>query len=78
MGFASAVARAATARQVVAFAAAFAPRDLLMVGAYRKGGDPAVDEAVARMPAIEAFLRQPPTERADPAETLRRLVAAAG
>ena len=70
--------RAAAAKVRRLLAAHESARDLLMVGAYRKGGDPAVDEAVARMPAIEAFLRQPPTERADPAETLRRLVAAAG
>ena len=33
-------------------------RDLLAVGAYKPGGDRALDQAVARMPAIEAFLRQ--------------------
>ena len=33
-------------------------RDLLAVGAYRPGGDRALDLAVQRMPAIEAYLRQ--------------------
>jgi type III secretion protein N (ATPase) len=35
-----------------------AKRDLLAIGAYQKGGDPDLDDAVARMPLIEAFLRQ--------------------
>lgn len=34
-------------------------RDLVQLGAHRPGADPAVDEAVARWPALEAFLRQP-------------------
>ena len=33
-------------------------RDLLAVGAYKPGGDAALDAAVARQPAIEAYLRQ--------------------
>lgn len=33
-------------------------RDLLAVGAYKPGGDRALDRAVARMPAIDGFLRQ--------------------
>ena len=33
-------------------------RDLIVIGAYKAGGDRALDEAVARQPAIEAFLRQ--------------------
>lgn len=32
--------------------------DLLAVGAYRKGAVPQMDEALDRMPALEAFLRQ--------------------
>ncbi|MBP6843972.1 MAG: EscN/YscN/HrcN family type III secretion system ATPase, partial [Kofleriaceae bacterium] len=34
-------------------------RDLLAVGAYKPGGDRALDQAVARMPGIDAFLQQP-------------------
>lgn len=34
-------------------------RDLLAVGAYKPGGDRALDLAVARMPAIDGFLQQP-------------------
>ena len=33
-------------------------RDLLSVGAYKPGSDPALDEAVAYQPELEAWLRQ--------------------
>jgi len=32
--------------------------DLLAIGAYKRGSLPRLDEALARMPALEAFLRQ--------------------
>jgi type III secretion protein N (ATPase) len=35
---------------------------LLQLGEYRKGTDTQADEAIARMPAIREFLRQPPEE----------------
>jgi flagellar biosynthesis/type III secretory pathway ATPase len=35
-----------------------AHRDLVALGAYAAGADPRVDAAIARMPAIERFLRQ--------------------
>ncbi|MBV1776976.1 flagellar protein export ATPase FliI [Burkholderiaceae bacterium DAT-1] len=38
-------------------------RDLISVGAYVKGSDPLLDEAIARMPAIQAFLQQGMHER---------------
>ena len=44
-------------------------RDLIAVGAYRSGADAETDAAVARMPSIEAFLRQAPDER-EPFETM--------
>ena len=40
-------------------------RDLVSLGAYKAGSDPALDAAIARMPAIEAFLRQRPDTRSD-------------
>jgi len=40
-----------------------AKRDLVTLGAYAKGTDKELDEAIARMPRIEAFLRQDPAER---------------
>jgi flagellum-specific ATP synthase len=38
--------------------------DLLNVGAYVRGANPAIDEAIAKQPSITAFLRQTPTESA--------------
>jgi flagellum-specific ATP synthase len=37
--------------------------DMIRLGAYRPGTDPAVDEAIRLVPAIEAFLRQAPGDR---------------
>ncbi|MEO8876732.1 MAG: FliI/YscN family ATPase, partial [Polyangiaceae bacterium] len=57
-----------------------AKRDLVTLGAYTKGSDADLDEALLKMPKIEQFLRQDPTERAKmPAtvEALTRLVARA-
>nr|WP_280517798.1 FliI/YscN family ATPase [Falsirhodobacter halotolerans] len=48
---------------------------LLRVGEYASGSDPAVDDAIARHPRIEAFLRQPPAEEGDLPDTLRRMEA---
>ena len=48
-------------------------RDLVSLGAYKAGSDPALDAAIARMPAIEAFLRQRPEARADVVETWHAL-----
>jgi flagellum-specific ATP synthase len=54
--------------------------DLIAIGAYQTGSDPAVDAALARRAAIDAFLRQPATEssRADDAgQALIEVVAGA-
>ena len=37
-------------------------RDLVQIGAYEIGTDPALDEALVRLPGIEGFLRQQPDE----------------
>ena len=50
-------------------------RDLVLLGAYKRGNDPALDRALSAIDAIEEFLRQPQHERADPAATLARLDA---
>jgi type III secretion protein N (ATPase) len=53
------------ARRLRALVAAHdAKRDLLALGAYAKGSDRELDEAIARMPRVEAFLRQDAGERA--------------
>jgi FliI/YscN family ATPase len=48
-------------------------RDLIVIGAYKAGSDRALDEAVARQPAIEAFLRQGSAEVSTGDETRARL-----
>jgi flagellum-specific ATP synthase len=51
------------ARELRALLAAFEEaRDLISIGAYVKGTEPAVDAALERLPAIELFLRQAPEE----------------
>ena len=50
--------------------------DMLRLGAYRAGTDPAVDEAVVLAPRIEAVLHQGRTERSPMADCFDRLRAA--
>jgi flagellum-specific ATP synthase len=47
--------------------------DLIRLGAYKKGSDPAVDAAIALYPALEAFLVQGISERADLATGYKQL-----
>ncbi|HRU06022.1 MAG TPA: FliI/YscN family ATPase [Candidatus Brocadiia bacterium] len=49
--------------------------DMIRIGAYVKGSDPAIDEAIARHDEIEAFLRQDIGEKADFDASVQRLVA---
>jgi type III secretion system H+-transporting two-sector ATPase len=53
-------------------------RDLVLLGAYKKGTDPRVDEAVERWPEIEKFLRQGIHEKTDFEETQRELARVGG
>ena len=48
-------------------------RDLVSVGAYKRGSDPQLDEAIALQPAITAFLQQDIGERSDAADSLAQL-----
>ncbi len=50
-------------------------RDLVNVGAYVSGSDPLVDEALARMPAINRFLQQGIREQSGIQESLGELSA---
>ena len=63
--------RAAAARLRALLAAHERHRDLLAVGAYRRGSDPETDAALDRLPAIEAFLAQ----GADEAEPFDAMLA---
>jgi type III secretion protein N (ATPase) len=70
--------RAAAARVRRLLATWEQQRDLILLGAYRRGADPAVDEAMDRWPALEAFLREEDGEESTLEETVARLLAAAG
>lgn len=48
-------------------------RDLINVGAYTKGSDPKIDEAIAMMPRLEAFLSQGMTQQFSLEDSLRDL-----
>ncbi len=66
--------RAAAGRLRQLLAAYERQRDLILLGAYQRGADPLTDEAVARLPAINAFLGQRTDEAAPFAETRARLI----
>ena len=53
-------------------------RDLILMGAYRAGSDPTVDQAIARHEDILAFLTQGQKERIDHATSAATLIAAFG
>ncbi len=53
-----------------------ASRDLVEMGAYQAGTHPALDSALAVLPAVQQVLRQTPGERDARADTLRALAAA--
>jgi len=50
-----------------------AKRDLVTLGAYAKGSDKELDEAIAKMPRIEQLLRQNPSDRVAFADTVALL-----
>jgi len=52
-----------------------AKEDLITVGAYARGSDAGVDEAIDRLPSIEAFLRQRTDEPGDAADADGALLA---
>ena len=65
------------ARRLRALVATFeAKRDLVTLGAYAKGTDKELDEAIARMPRIEAFLRQDAGDSSAMPATVAALAAA--
>jgi len=48
-------------------------RDLIAVGAYQKGSDPRIDEAIDFHPKMMAFMRQNMSERCQHEESRRQL-----
>jgi type III secretion protein N (ATPase) len=74
MSTVAAPAHRADAGRVRALLAAYErQRDLILLGAYQQGSDPVTDAAIARIDAIEAFLRQRTDEATSFAETTARL-----
>jgi flagellum-specific ATP synthase len=59
-------------------AAYAASEDLVRIGAYQKGSDATLDQALSLMPELERFLAQKPGEAAPLAETIQRLMALPG
>jgi flagellum-specific ATP synthase len=66
--------RSAAAALRETLAAYRAKEDLITIGAYSAGADASVDYAIAKVPEIDAFLRQPADEAADATETDLRLM----
>jgi flagellum-specific ATP synthase len=65
------------ARRLRALVAAYeAKRDLVTLGAYAKGSDKELDEAIAKMPKIERFLGQDPREKVAFADVVAALALA--
>jgi flagellum-specific ATP synthase len=52
--------------------------DMITIGAYVKGSNPAVDEAIAKREAVEEFLVQTVEERAPIVDTMKKLSSIAG
>ena len=52
--------------------------DLINVGAYAKGSNPEIDEAINKLPEIKKFLIQDVEEKTDINETLKKAMAIAG
>jgi type III secretion protein N (ATPase) len=67
--------RAAAGRFRAHLAAYESKRDVVALGVYAKGSDPALDEALARMPRIESFLRQEADERTPFVATVEALTS---
>jgi type III secretion protein N (ATPase) len=65
---------AAAARLREILAAYERHRDLILLGAYQRGADRRTDEAIARIDAIDAFLRQETDEEAPLPDTRRALL----
>ncbi len=74
----SAAVQASARRFRQLYAAYRQNRDLISIGAYQKGSDPRVDQAIAAWPAMEAFLQQNAEEGSGTAESHARLATLFG
>jgi len=58
-------------------AAYSASEDLIRIGAYQKGSDPAIDQALLGMPELRRYLEQTPSEAVSLNDSIARLLAVA-
>ena len=70
------LAKANTLRRLLA--AYRASEDLIRIGAYQKGSDPALDQAIEILPKLNQFLEQGPNEAGTLRDTVDKLLALAG
>ncbi len=56
-------------------AAYSASEDLVRIGAYQKGSDPVLDQALQTLPELNRFLQQTPTEAVTLADTVTRMLS---
>jgi flagellum-specific ATP synthase len=52
--------------------------DLVRIGAYKPGADPELDRAIANKPYLSDFLKQDVLEKAEYADTVKRVNALGG
>jgi len=72
-------AQLAKAQRIRAMLSSYnASEDLIRVGAYQKGGDALLDQALAALPALNAFLRQKKDDLAPLNQTIEALMALPG
>lgn len=50
-----------------------AQKDLILIGAYKKGSDPKTDYAISKLDAVNAFLRQHISENSPAVQTVNQL-----
>jgi flagellum-specific ATP synthase len=55
-----------------------ASEDLIRIGAYQKGGDPLLDQAIAALPAVNAFLQHNKSDKSPIEQTLQSLLGLPG
>ena len=51
-----------------------AQKDLIMIGAYKKGSDPKTDYAIAKVDAVNQFLKQGTHEKMSAEDSIEKLI----
>ena len=55
-----------------------ASEDVIRIGAYKKGNDPLLDQALAAIPGLHAFLQQNKHDKSPFEQTIKTLLALPG